>query len=141
MRTELDLFRRFFDEAFLGSTFTSDRHWSPASRFEETDSHYLLSVDMPGVPKAEIKIEFQNDLLSVSGERKPHGKFQRTFRLPTDLDADKIEAVYEDGVLRVALPKSEAAKPKQIPLGDAKTSSVFSKWFGEKMPEKEAHAA
>jgi len=110
----------------------------------ETDDHYLVSFDMPGVKKEDIKIDLQGNRLIVSGERRreqsenrkstlwyerSYGKFERTFVLPSIVEADKIEAQYEDGVLNVALPKAEKAKPRQIQIQSGK-SGFFSKLLG-----------
>ncbi|MCC2680018.1 MAG: low molecular weight heat shock protein [Pseudobdellovibrio sp.] len=112
----------------------------------ETDDHYLVSFDMPGVKKEDIKIDLQGNRLIVSGERRrehnenrkstlwyerSYGKFERTFVLPSTIEADNIEAQYEDGVLNVALPKAEKAKPRQIQIQSGKTG-FFSKLLGSK---------
>lgn len=126
-------------------------NWSPSCDVEETESHYLMTFDLPGVNKNDVKIELRDNQLIVSGERKQehkegrrvqerfHGSFQRVFTLPSHVDANKIEASYEDGVLYLAVPKSEAVKPKQIQIGEKK-SGIFGKILGkeEKKGEKAA---
>lgn len=92
----------------------------PQASYEvnETNDNYLISFDMPGVKKQDIKIEVQGNQLMISGER--HGdstrKFERSFVLPASINTEKIEAQYEDGVLSVALPKAEAAKSRTIEI-------------------------
>lgn len=127
--------RLFYD--LMSNEMGSAQQWSfsPACDVEETDSHYLVSFDLPGVRKEDVKIELKENQLMVSGERKSdkrdnagrhiverfHGSFQRLFTLPSTVDTDKVEAGYQDGVLRIAIPKAEAAKPRQIKISDGKT--------------------
>ena len=107
----------------------------PACDIEETDEHFLVSFDLPGVSKDDVKIEMRGNQLLVSGERKEeherkagrrvteeryYGAFQRVFTLPSHVDANKIEAQYQNGVLRISLPKLEAAKPKLIQIKEGK---------------------
>jgi HSP20 family protein len=88
--------------------------YSPSWDAEETDSHYLLSMDVPGVSKDQLNVEFQGSHLLISGERQRFGKFRKAFTLPKGVDASKVEANCTDGVLRVYLPKAESVKPRQI---------------------------
>lgn len=142
---------RMFDQAFRDSR--SDR-WAdesvfhPACDVEETDSHYVMSVDIPGVSKKDINIEVKDNQLFISGERKAerkergvsertHGKFHRIVTLPSGIDAEKIEAQYQDGVLTVALAKAESAKPRQIKITEGKTSFFGKLVGGNKDNEKE----
>lgn len=86
-------------------------------------------VEIPGVPKENVKLQIQDGKLTISGERKApenakesewlrqeirYGSFSRTIELPESVDAEKVTAEYHNGVLRVTLPKQEAAKPKEI---------------------------
>ena len=88
-----------------------------------------VAAEIPGVPKNEISIHLQNDMLTISGERKrpevkeegawvrreiQYGPFERTFKLPYEVEASKVTAEYSDGILRIQLPKTEASKPKAI---------------------------
>ena len=111
--------------------------FNPACDVEEDENQYLVSFDVPGISKDDIKIDLMNNVLTVSGERKTeredkknsqhlversYGQFRRTFALPATVEADKVEANYSDGVLTISIPKSEVAKPRQIKIGDAKPS-------------------
>jgi len=127
---------RMFDD-FFAPQYPQEM-MSPACDIEETKDHYLVSFDLPGVPKDNLKIELKDDQLIVSGERQEehreegknrisseryYGSFQRSFTLPSSVDANEVEARYQDGVLRIAVPKapeSEAAKPKQIQIKEGK---------------------
>jgi HSP20 family protein len=142
---------RMFDQAFgsnVSDEWTEEAVFHPACDIEETNSHFVMNVDLPGVPKKDINIEVKDNQLLISGERKAerktknsseryYGKFHRVVALPSGIDADKIEAQYQDGVLTLALPKSEAAKGRQIKITDGK-SSFFGKLLGKsETPEKE----
>lgn len=142
-------------EEFFSPSLTSRQSFSPACDVQETDSHYLMSFDVPGVSKDDIKIELLDNRLTVSGERKYesendrerghhvreryYGSFQRSFTLPTTVDEAKVEANFKDGVLEIAVPKAEAAKSREIRIGDGK-AGLFSKLLGKK-GEREAQDA
>ena len=101
----------------------------PAVDIQETEGEFIVKADLPDVKKEEIKIQMQNGVLAIEGERKQekeekgkrfhkvereYGRFIRRFELPTDVDAEKVRAEFKNGVLHVIVPKSAAAKPKQI---------------------------
>ncbi len=103
--------------------------WSPVVDIVEDNDNYVLRFDLPGVEKKDVKMNFADNTLSISGERKSveekedstchriervYGKFYRSFTFPTNVDAEKISASYKDGVLTVTVPKAEESKPKQI---------------------------
>lgn len=103
--------------------------WSPLVDIAEDEKEYLVKAELPEMKKEEIKINVQDDVLSISGERKyekeekgkkyhrverAYGSFMRSFTLPEDADGSKVSAEYKDGVLKIHLPKSEKAKPKAI---------------------------
>lgn len=103
--------------------------WSPLVDITEDEKEYLIKADLPEVKKEEIKLTVQDNVLSISGERKyekeekgkkyhrverAYGSFMRSFTLPEAADGSKVSAEYKDGVLNVRLPKSEKAKPKSI---------------------------
>ena len=99
---------------------------SPAIDVEEKDGVYFISVDMPGIKKEDIKIDLEGRTLSVSAERtretkgdgkhfeRIFGRVERSITLPTNIDAEKINAELKDGVLHVTLPRVEAQKLKKI---------------------------
>lgn len=116
----------------------------------EKDSHFLLSFDMPGVKEEDIKIEVLENKLTVSGERhdvfgdseghrysseRRYGRFLRSFSLPESVEADKIEANFENGVLGVAIPKKEAVKGRTVQVHSGK-SGIFKKLLGSKNETK-----
>ena len=102
---------------------------TPAADIVESEAGFRVVLDMPGLDAKEIKIQVENDTLSVQAERKfaepakgenahrserAAGTFHRSFSLPTTVDGGKVEAKYENGVLTVVLPKREEAKPRTI---------------------------
>jgi HSP20 family protein len=103
--------------------------WSPLVDITEDDKEYVIKAEIPEMKKEDIKVNVNEDVLTISGERKyekeekgkkyhrverAYGSFMRSFTLPEDADAAKVSAEYKDGVLKVHLPKSEKAKPKSI---------------------------
>ena len=122
----------FFDTPFwsgfgrTGQLFTG---WSPALDLYESGDHFVAVVELPGMRKDAIDISLHDGALTISGERKREsnnngetaqrteryvGTFRRSFALPTRVDPSKVSATYQDGILKVTLPKAEEAKPKQI---------------------------
>lgn len=134
-------------DSFLRPTYANTVNFQPSCDVSETKEHYLVSFDMPGMKKEDIKIEVQGNELVISGERhrevrdkqgeatlrheRMYGKFERSFTLPATIAADKIEAHYEDGVLNIALPKAEAAKGRTIQIQSGQ-EGFFSKLLGSK---------
>lgn len=103
--------------------------WSPLVDITEDEKEYVIKAEVPDVKKEDIKLTVENNVLSISGERKTekeekgkryhrvertYGSFMRSFTLPEDADGTKVSADYKDGMLNVRLPKSEKAKPKSI---------------------------
>jgi HSP20 family protein len=91
----------------------------------EEDEAYVLSALVPGLKAEDLNIQVLEDVLRIEGKYKldeseylmqelPHGSFKRTLRLPTVIDADRVEAKITDGVLTLKLPKAESARPKKI---------------------------
>jgi HSP20 family protein len=128
-----------------------ERNFAPACDISEADNHYLMSVDLPGMKKEDIKIEVSGEVLTVSGERKrevpeknhrtqryerSYGFFKRSFTLPASIDADKVEARYENGVLELYLPKCQTARPHRIEIQTGQ-SGIFGKLLGSKKNTQE----
>jgi len=105
--------------------------WSPTVDVSETRDNIVVTAEIPGLKKEDIKLSVQENVLTLSGEKKQEteekdanfyrlernfGSFYRSFTLPTPVQPDKIKASYKDGVLKVSLPKSEEVKPKEIPI-------------------------
>jgi len=103
--------------------------WSPLVNITEDEKEYLIAAEIPEVNKEDVKVTLENGILTITGERKvekeeknkkrhlierSYGSFARSFSLPSDGDASKVDAEFKDGILRVRVAKSEAARPKQI---------------------------
>ena len=130
------LFNTFFDTPSAGTGGNGGtRRWVPAMDLVETDDHFVLKADLPGLAEGDVKIEVQENVLTLSGERRfEHevkkdgfyrlerggGQFSRSLTLPDGVDADAIAATFDKGVLEIRIPKPEQRKPRklQIQVGD-----------------------
>jgi len=103
--------------------------WSPAIDMLEKNDHLVIKAELPGIEKKDISLDLKEGVLTLKGERKhenevqdgnfyrremSYGKFQRSFRLPADVDPEKITAELENGLLTIEVPKPEQSRPKQI---------------------------
>ena len=105
-----------------------DGFWAPAMDVEETKDELVVTVEVPGLRREDIKVHAQGNTLTITGERKQeaekmahlvergYGKFQRVIGLPAEVEGTRARATYEQGVLTIHLPKSEQAKPKEIAI-------------------------
>ena len=109
----------------------AERENTPRYDVEENEGSFLVHVELPGVPKDKVSVDVKNNELSVKGE-KAQRTFQFTASLPEGVDAGKIEADYQNGVLSIALPKAEGTKARRIPIGEGQTS-FFAKLAGKKV--------
>ncbi len=110
-----------WDKLFEG--FIPRTEWQPLFTAEENESQFQIQVEMAGVPRDHVKLETVEGRIHISGEHKRYGSFQRSFALPQSSDTQKIEATYDDGVLKIIIPKLEAAKPRQIKIESASTKA------------------
>lgn len=109
----------------------STRRWAPAVDIKETEDALVLRAELPGLTKDDVKITLENQVLTLSGERKfekeakgesyhrierSYGAFTRAFTLPTHVKTEKVDATFADGVLTVTLPKMEESKPRHIAI-------------------------
>jgi HSP20 family protein len=107
--------------------------WSPAVDIYETDSEIMVQAELPGVDRKDIALQLENNVLTLKGDRRfeketnqenyhrierSYGGFSRAFTIPTIVDEEKIRADYRDGILKIALPKKEQVKAKQIKIGE-----------------------
>ena len=103
--------------------------WIPSVDISETEAAYLIKAEIPEVGKEDVKVTVQNDMLTISGERRQekeeknkkfhrieraYGSFTRSFRVPEDADANTVKAEFKDGMLNITLPKSEKPAGKSI---------------------------
>jgi len=122
---------RLLDGFFANRSYDCDGQceWTPAVDISENKDQITIKADVPGMDKNDIKVVVHEDTLTLKGERKSekteeganyyrmertNGSFYRSFSLPSKVDAGKIKANYQSGVLEIVLPKVEEAKPKEI---------------------------
>jgi HSP20 family protein len=126
------LFSSFFDTPTTGNGGGAARRWLPAMDLVETDEHFVLKADLPGIPESDVNIEVEGNVLTISGERKTEhedkhegyyrieratGAFRRMLTLPEGVDADAVTANFDNGVLEVRIPKPAEAKPRRVQIG------------------------
>ena len=106
--------------------------WMPALDLHQDKDNFFVHAELPGMKKEDVALSLHDGVLTLSGERrheKAHdekttalrnerffGRFERSVTLPTPVDAARVSAAYENGILTVTLPKAEAAKPRQIEI-------------------------
>ena len=116
-----------------GNGGTAMRRWMPAMDLLETDDHFVLRADLPGMGEDDVQIELEDGTLTVSGERKSEheereegfhrversfGAFSRSLTLPKGIDGDAVSASFDRGVLEIRIPKPEARKPRRISIAN-----------------------
>lgn len=131
LRNKMDRIFGNFDRSFddvPGLTFRSS---TPRTNLYDNGDAFEIRAEVPGIAKDDLNVNIQGNYLEISGSRTddtPDGykihraergvtAFSRSFTLPDDVDANKVEAKLKDGILYLTLPKSETAKPKQITIG------------------------
>jgi HSP20 family protein len=131
LQTDMNrLFDRFFGAP--AGNGTAARRWIPAMDLTETDDSLLLRADLPGVSEDDVEIEVKDGVLTISGERKNEheekgegfhrversfGRFSRALNLPDGIDAEQVEAKFDNGVLEVRIPKPEETQPTRVQIG------------------------
>lgn len=139
MREEMDrLFGQFLRRGEGEEATWGQGLWAPPVDIYETDDAFMLKAELPGFTKEDVNIEVHENRLIIRGERKreteakedqyhrlerAYGRFERAFWLPTTVDAEHIQASFKNGILEMRLPKSEKAKPKQIPITETEEAS------------------
>ena len=124
------------DEAFAswpiqGENGAITSSWTPAVDVFEDKTAVKIVAELPGVKSEDVKLSIENNVITIRGEKRQaaeektervhryersYGVFERAFALPNSVDADKIEARYENGILTVTVPKAEKARPREIPV-------------------------
>jgi HSP20 family protein len=124
---------RFFDDVLGRRTEDGERRLAPALDITEDEHAYSVTTELPGLKKDDVTIQFENDVLTISGEKRVekevegkdrswhrmerrYGSFLRTVSLPNTVALDKADAKFEDGVLTITLPKREDVKPKTLQI-------------------------
>jgi HSP20 family protein len=125
------LFSSFFDTPTTAAAGAA-RRWVPAMDLVETDEHFVLKADLPGVAESDVNIELESNVLTISGERRTEheernegyyrieratGAFRRLLTLPDGIDPEAVTAKFDNGVLEVRIPKPAEAKPRRVQIG------------------------
>lgn len=133
------LFNTAFDAPAGSNGGNTLRRWMPAMDLVETEDHFVLRADLPGLKQDDVKIEFEDGTLTVSGERKAEhesknegyyrverafGSFSRSLTLPHGIDPEAVTANFDNGVLEVRIPKPEARKPRRIEIGGSAPKTI-----------------
>jgi HSP20 family protein len=131
---EVDSFQTEMNR-LLGGFFgngNGSRRWLPPMDLAETDEELVLTADLPGMSEEDIAIEVRDNVLAISGERKDErresgrgfhraersfGRFSRSLALPRGVDAQRVSAKFDQGVLEVRIPKPEERKPFRVKIG------------------------
>jgi HSP20 family protein len=133
LQREIDrVFGEFFPSREGGDESTSRQAvWAPRTDLVETEDSYRLHLDVPGLSKEDLNINYKDNQLTVSGERtsdrteegeeyvrveRSFGQFYRAFTLPRTVNAENITASYDNGVLTISVPKTEKEKSRQIEI-------------------------
>ncbi|HEU4973960.1 MAG TPA: Hsp20/alpha crystallin family protein [Baekduia sp.] len=127
------LFNTFFDvpAGAPGGAGTGARRWVPAMDLVETDDHFVLRADLPGMGRDDVDLALEDNVLTISGERRAEheerregfyrverasGAFSRSLTLPKGVDGDAISATFDKGVLEVRIPKPEERRPRKLQI-------------------------
>jgi HSP20 family protein len=115
------------------------QRWTPAMDLVEADDHYVLRADLPGMDESNVSIEINDNVLTVSGERRDEqeqtrqgwhrvertfGRFSRSLTLPEGIDPDAVAASFDKGVLSITVPKPEQRKPRRVQISAGSGSSA-----------------
>jgi len=133
------LFNTVFDTPAGTGNGGTMRRWLPAMDLVETDEHFVLRADLPGMGEDDVKIELEDNTLTISGERKAEhesnnegfyrverafGSFSRSLTLPQGVDPAAVAASFDRGVLEVRIPKPEERKPRRIEIGTSGQKTI-----------------
>lgn len=126
------LFNTLFDSpATPAGANSTPRRWIPPMDLVETAEDYVLRADLPGLSEADVNIELENNVLTISGERtaeheaqdegyyrveRSFGAFSRSLTLPDGVDPTSVQAHFDQGVLRIRIPKPEQRKPRKVAI-------------------------
>jgi HSP20 family protein len=133
------LFGTVFDNP-AGGNDSIARRWIPAMDLVEEDGRYVLRADLPGLAEQDVSVEFDDNVLTISGERKSEqedrkhgyyrierasGSFSRSLTLPVGVDPASIQARFDNGVLEVTVPKPEERKPRRVAINVAEDTPAI----------------
>jgi HSP20 family protein len=125
-------FNRLFNTLLDSPQAGYGQRWNPAMDLVESEGHFVLKADLPGLSQEDVAIEIQDNTLTLSGERhaehesrekgwvrleRSFGRFSRSLTLPDGVDPDAVTAEFDKGVLEVRIPKPEERKPRRVEIG------------------------
>ena len=127
------IFDQFYGDSWIPARTedVSNRAWMPAVDIREADDHLLVTAELPGLTRDDVNITLENNVLTLTGERKfekeakeenfhrverSYGAFTRSFALPNNVDPEKVDAAFKDGVLNIRIAKAESARPRKIAI-------------------------
>lgn len=136
LRREID---RLFDDVYGGSA--SRTTWTPSANVRESQDAVLLELELPGITPEQVDISIDNDMLTVSGEKqaerreseeegryylveRSYGSFSRSFSLPQGIDADQVEASFDNGLLTIRIPRAALPQPRRVQISAGGTREV-----------------
>lgn len=131
---DLMTLRREMNELFegFGSREPGQLVWAPSVNVREDDERITIEAELPGVSEEDVNVTLDDDMLTISGEKREekrsekedyhlferrYGRFERSFTVGRNLDPSKVEASFDNGVLRVVLPKPEDQRPRRVRIG------------------------
>jgi HSP20 family protein len=124
-----EMMRRFFSEPML--PMAEAEEWMPSVDISETDGQITVKAELPGLEAKDIDLAVTGDVLTLKGEKKKEeetkeqdyycreifsGSFHRSFRLPSEVDSEKVDASFKNGVLTINMPKAESGSKKKIEI-------------------------
>ena len=127
------MFDDFFNEPFFSTSSEAGKAYWPRMDIVEDKERFIVRADLPGISKSDINVSIEGDMLTISGEKKDDskkmegaychieracGSFTRTFSLPANIDRDKVDANFKNGVLELSLVKTgeEEKRGKSIEI-------------------------
>ena len=128
---EIDRLNRMFESVFGEESLGGSAWVPPVDIFETAERDVVVKVEVPGPKREDIKLTFENNVLTLEGERKTaaevkrdqyhriersYGTFRRSFTMPASVDGSRVQAAYADGILTITLPQRAEAKPRQIAI-------------------------
>ncbi|MDD5723609.1 MAG: Hsp20/alpha crystallin family protein [Syntrophales bacterium] len=129
LQSTRDFFDRLFEDEFL--PLRGEKSWAPAFDISENEKGYMIRAELPGIDEKDLEITIAGGMLSVKGEKKQeaeekgesyhriertYGSFHRSFRIPDAIQADKVDATYKDGILKLVIPKAQGSAVKKIQI-------------------------
>ncbi len=134
MSTLRERMNKLFEDTFTGRGEDKElvsSAWAPAVDIYENENEIVLTAEIPGINEKDVEIKIEDNTLTLKGERKfeketkeenyhrierSYGSFYRAFTLPHSVDTEKVEAVHENGVLKITMPKRQELKPKTVQI-------------------------